>query len=409
MISLILPPTSKHTVVFIDKDLSIKGFDHNCPLHITVKCRGLWVPTVIIDNGSAVNICLLRVAYHLGLTKKDLVPSNVAVKAYNSTRRVVEGTLLLKLDAEGFEMDIEFHVLDIPATFNLLLGRPWLHRSDIMAVPSTLHQKVVLGLLSGTLTFYGGSGFSFDTFGSVLAINVDSDFIISFAALDIMRRMSYMPNIYFVHEGGNVAYTGQVEPFADPETRELLPGFEVFGNDTWSDSDEEPAKAKFKRKLNQAKVKTDWLGSFDQGSLELLFQEFSQVGFTEEAKEAEYPIWVANIVPVPKKNGQIQVCVDFRDLNKASRKDDFPLPHIDVLMDNTAGHTMLLFMAATTILHDMIHREVEVYVDYMIVKSKTREGHIPVLRSSSSDSVSFGCVSIHKNALSELQRAKCLA
>jgi len=30
------------------------------------------------------------------------------------------------------------------------------------------------------------------------------------------------------------------------------------------------------------------------------------------------------------------MCVDYRDLNKASPKDDFPLPHIDTLVDNTA-------------------------------------------------------------------------
>ncbi|KAH7839034.1 hypothetical protein Vadar_034023 [Vaccinium darrowii] len=36
--------------------------------------------------------------------------------------------------------------------------------------------------------------------------------------------------------------------------------------------------------------------------------------------------------------------------------------------------------AATTLLHDMIHKEVEVYVDDMIVKAKEREGHLPALR-----------------------------
>ena len=35
---------------------------------------------------------------------------------------------------------------------------------------------------------------------------------------------------------------------------------------------------------------------------------------------------------------------------------------------------------ATTLLHDMMHNEVEVYVDDMIVKSKEREGHIINLR-----------------------------
>ncbi|RVW88670.1 Retrovirus-related Pol polyprotein from transposon 297 [Vitis vinifera] len=119
----------------------------------------------------------------------------------------------------------------------------------------------------------------------------------------------------------------------------------------------------------------------------------------------EYPEWLANVVPVPKKDGKVRVCVDFRDLNKASPKDDFPLPHIDMLVDSTAGHSMLSFMdgfsgysqilmapedmektsfitewgtycyrvmpfglknagatyqrAATTLFHDMMHRDVE--------------------------------------------------
>ena len=114
------------------------------------------------------------------------------------------------------------------------------------------------------------------------------------------------------------------------------------------------------------------------------------------------------MVPISKKDGKVRMCVDFRDLNKTSPKDDFPLPHIDVLVDNTAGHALLLFMdgflgynqikmaledkektsfitpwgtycykvmpfglknagatyqqAATTLLHDLIHKEVEVYV-----------------------------------------------
>ena len=58
----------------------------------------------------------------------------------------------------------------------------------------------------------------------------------------------------------------------------------------------------------------------------------------------EYTEWLANVVPVPKKYGKVRVCVDFRDLNKASPKDDFSFLHIDMLVDNTAGHSMLSFM-----------------------------------------------------------------
>ncbi|GAU38952.1 hypothetical protein TSUD_363910 [Trifolium subterraneum] len=59
---------------------------------------------------------------------------------------------------------------------------------------------------------------------------------------------------------------------------------------------------------------------------------------------SEYPQWLANIVPVPKKDGKVRMCVDYRDLNKASPKDDFPLPHIYVLVDSTAKSKVFSFM-----------------------------------------------------------------
>ena len=61
-----------------------------------------------------------------------------------------------------------------------------------------------------------------------------------------------------------------------------------------------------------------------------------------------YPEWLANIVPVAKKDGRVRMCVDYRDLNKASPKDDFPLPHIDVLIDSAATSAMYSFMDGFT-------------------------------------------------------------
>ena len=49
-----------------------------------------------------------------------------------------------------------------------------------------------------------------------------------------------------------------------------------------------------------------------------------------------YPQWVVNVVSVPKKDGKMRMCIDYMDLNRAIPNDDFPLPHIDVLVDNTA-------------------------------------------------------------------------
>ena len=65
------------------------------------------------------------------------------------------------------------------------------------------------------------------------------------------------------------------------------------------------------------------------------------VGFLEVAK---YLKWVANIVPIPKKDGKVRMCVDYRDLNQASPKNNFSLPHIDTLVDNTTKNSRFLLM-----------------------------------------------------------------
>ena len=52
-----------------------------------------------------------------------------------------------------------------------------------------------------------------------------------------------------------------------------------------------------------------------------------KVGFIKLVHQAE---WVANVMPVPKKDEKVRTCVDFRDLNKECQKDDFPFPHIDL-------------------------------------------------------------------------------
>ncbi|KAL0457847.1 UNVERIFIED_CONTAM: hypothetical protein Slati_0411900 [Sesamum latifolium] len=55
-------------------------------------------------------------------------------------------------------------------------------------------------------------------------------------------------------------------------------------------------------------------------------------------------MWNSSIVPVRKKDRRIRVCVDFRDLNNACPKDDFPLPIAELMIDAAMGHEALSFM-----------------------------------------------------------------
>lgn len=54
--------------------------------------------------------------------------------------------------------------------------------------------------------------------------------------------------------------------------------------------------------------------------------------------------WVSNMVPVRKKNGDIRICIDFRNLNKACQKDNFPLPPMEQILQAVAGSKLMSFL-----------------------------------------------------------------
>ncbi|RVW36544.1 hypothetical protein CK203_072856 [Vitis vinifera] len=127
-------------IVFSDDDLTPDGSDHTRPLYISVGFLGRRVPSVLLENGSALNVCPLATAIALGYAPSDFGPSTQTVRAYDSTRREVMGTLEIELLIGPTTFVTVFQVLKIPTSFNLLLGRPWIHR--VGAIPSSLHQKV---------------------------------------------------------------------------------------------------------------------------------------------------------------------------------------------------------------------------------------------------------------------------
>ena len=54
--------------------------------------------------------------------------------------------------------------------------------------------------------------------------------------------------------------------------------------------------------------------------------------------------WVSNLVPVRKKNGDIRICIDFRNLNKACQKDNFLLPTMEHILQSVVGSELISFL-----------------------------------------------------------------
>ncbi|BFG30909.1 hypothetical protein CerSpe_171830 [Prunus speciosa] len=147
-------------------------------------------------------------------------------------------------------------------------------------------------------------------------------------------------------------------------------------------------------------------------------------------RTARYVEWLANIVPVLKRTGALRVCTDYRNLNLATPKDEYPMPMSDLLVDGAAKHELLSFMdghagynqffvaeedvhktafrcpgaigtyewvvmpfglknagatyqrAMNLIFHDLIGRTVEVYIDDVVVKSPSKADHVGHLRQA---------------------------
>lgn len=54
--------------------------------------------------------------------------------------------------------------------------------------------------------------------------------------------------------------------------------------------------------------------------------------------------WVSNHVLVRKKNGDIRICIDFRNINKACQKDNFPLPPMELILQLVVGSELMPFL-----------------------------------------------------------------
>ena len=61
-------------------------------------------------------------------------------------------------------------------------------------------------------------------------------------------------------------------------------------------------------------------------------------------RTTRYVEWVSNVVPVMKKNGKLRVCIDYRSLNSATPKDEYSMPVVDLLVDRSAGHSIISTM-----------------------------------------------------------------
>ncbi|GJV04618.1 reverse transcriptase domain-containing protein [Tanacetum coccineum] len=98
-------------------------------------------------------------------------------------------------------------------------------------------------------------------------------------------------------------------------------------------------------------------------------QELQDKGFIRPSHSP----WGAPVLFVKKKDGSLRMCIDYRELNKLTIKNRYPLPRIDDLFDQLQGSLFMDLM--NRVCKPYLDKFVIVFIDDILIYSKTKEDH----------------------------------
>nr|XP_009387907.1 PREDICTED: uncharacterized protein LOC103974748 [Musa acuminata subsp. malaccensis] len=411
---------------------------HDDALVVAAIIANAQVKRVMVDTGSSADILYLDAFQKLGLSHDALVTMSSALTGFTYKSILPLGTTVLPLTLgeapRTKTVMITFLVVDLPTAYNAILGRPTLNK--LRAVISTYHRTVKFPTRAGVGEAKGNPRESRRCYLTTISLHKRRRAELPLKDPREIKRSSRHPeptgptvdvplqdgrpdqtvkvgSELLEHERARLINLLQenVDVFAWSPTDMAGVDLEVSQHHLCISPDARPVKQRPRRLAPERQQVV-------RGEVERLLA----VGFIEEAK---YPHWLSNVVLVKKPNGSWRICVDYTDLNRACPKDCYPLPRIDQLVDAMAGHARLSFMDAfsgynqirmaledqqhTAFLTDQgvyfykvmpfglknagatyqrtvnkmfahqIGRNMEVYIDDMIVKSRTTATHLPDL------------------------------
>ncbi|KAK1683286.1 hypothetical protein QYE76_044134 [Lolium multiflorum] len=227
---------------------------------------------------------------------------------------------------------LEFEVVDWESQYHAILGRPAF--AKFMAIPHYAYLKLKMPGNNGTEITVHGSFSRSDSY--------DRDFQKIASKFDVKEELNALD-----------AVTDHTKLPADNRNESALI---EFLRERWEIFAWEPSympgipRELAENTLNvdpKAKPVQQTMRRFSEPKIKAIGEEVNRLrkaGFIQELKDSE---WVANPVMVPKKDTTaLRMCIDYTSLNKHCPKDHFPLPRIDQIVDSTAGCDRLSFLDA---------------------------------------------------------------
>ena len=125
-------------ITFTTEDMLLKDNKHDRPLYYTGYIGYTCIKSVQVDPGSALNIIPKRLLYFLEIPLNRLSATITIIYGFNAGSSHPLGKIWLRCRIRDLKSEVTCYVIDADISYNLLLGRPWIHA--IWIVPSTLHQ-----------------------------------------------------------------------------------------------------------------------------------------------------------------------------------------------------------------------------------------------------------------------------
>ncbi|GKV05136.1 hypothetical protein SLEP1_g17178 [Rubroshorea leprosula] len=398
---------------------------HIRPLYINAHMHGTPISRVLVDNEAAVNVLPTCMLYKIGKSLDDLVHTEVTISDFTGGVNHSRGVLPVELTVGNRTLMSAFFVVDTVATYNALLGRDWIHSNDkpfsttTHLVEARYYEEDI-----GTIRFFG-----IDRHGKPIGITACSRPSLSKRVVEELCKEADQGDEITLEELDLApAKLDDLKAEVQDLLEEINLGSESEPKVTFVSGSLEPqTRDQVVRLLHEFKDCFAWDYSEMPGLDRRLVEH--KLPIAEGFRPYKQPPRRMS-AEVTLKNGKLRVCVDFRNLNLATPKDEYPMPIADLLVDGVASHKILSFMdghsgynqnfiadvdvpkiafrcpgavgtfewvvmpfglknvgatyqrAMNAIFHDMIGKFMEIYIDDVVVKSHGEADHLVHLRKA---------------------------
>jgi hypothetical protein len=353
------PEWAKVPITFTEEEFKQKSVNHNDAMVIEVNIAGWVIRKILVDNGSSADILFFKTFEKMNLRQHMLHPPEYPLQGFEGKpiKPVGKVSLLVSFgDLDNAKTEtLTFDVVDIYHPYLTIFNRGFRNKFDAVIRQQFLCMKIPAP--KGVITVFDDQqeAKNIEKGHTPGQVNV-------YQLKRIEERKEPSEEAKRDKEKIEIAADGETKKVylddmpdkavtigahLNPEEEKELIQFLNKNKDAfaWSakdlqginkdiiehtlETDEKIVPKKLKlRKMSKEKAKA-------------VEAEVQRLQDAKVIREVKYPVWLANTMPVKKKNGKWRMCVDFTDLNKACKKDDFPLERVDKIVDDAANSEML--------------------------------------------------------------------